>query len=323
MAEQVLYPLLLEPTLHVKVWGGRKLEQVMGKSLPDDEPYGEAWEVHDSSVVANGPLAGRTVGDLLAHYGTAMVGPDNDPDEGFPLLIKLLDAADWLSVQVHPDDEQAARLEGNPRGKTEAWVILAADPGAKLVVGVEPGTPREAIAEAIRENNLEDLLVIREVTQGDVLYMPAGTVHAIGPGVLLYEVQQSSDTTYRLYDWGRMGLDGTPRTLHVEKGVSVANVETLPEVTAFGADPTLDSVMVNSPYFYTARQRIFGRVVKLDTNGDRFHAITCIEGRVQVVAEDFVTEATAGRTVLVPASVGPFMLDGDGVVLRSWQAGGK
>ena len=116
-----LYPFLLNPALHVKVWGGRKLETIMGKQLPSAEPYGESWEMHDSATVANGSHAGRTLGDLLKEYGTALVGPKNNPADGFPLLAKILDPSDWLSVQVHPDDEQARQLEGDPRGKTEAW----------------------------------------------------------------------------------------------------------------------------------------------------------------------------------------------------------
>src|SRR5262249_35572250 len=154
---------------HVKVWGGRRLETSLHKQLPTNEPYGESWEMHDTSVVANGPHAGRTLGDLLKEYGHDLVGPDNTPSEGFPLLAKFLDAQDWLSVQVHPNDEQARELEGDPRGKTEAWYVLEATPGAKLVMAVKPGTTRQAMAEAIRANTLESLLVYAEVAPGDVL----------------------------------------------------------------------------------------------------------------------------------------------------------
>ena len=228
MAKIPLYPMLLDPTLHVKVWGGRRLETVMHKHLPTNEPYGEAWELHDSATVANGALSGRSLGDLLTEYGEDLIGSVSDPAEGMPLLVKILDATDWLSVQVHPNDEQARQLEGEPRGKTEAWYILAADEKAELVIGVVPDASAEEVADAIRENRLEEMLVYEPVEAGNVLYIPAGTIHALGPGLLVYEIQQSSDTTYRLYDWGRMGLDGQPRPLHIEKSLAVARLGRLP-----------------------------------------------------------------------------------------------
>lgn len=224
------YPLLLEPTLHVKVWGGHKLGSEFRKTLTENAPYGESWELHDTSTVSNGVHAGKTIADLINAYGNDFIGTGFDPAEGLPLLIKLLDATQWLSVQVHPDDEQAKELEGDPRGKTEAWIILATEPDAKLVIGMNLGTSQEEMADAIHDNTLEDILEYATVQPGDVLYMPANTIHAIGPGIVLYEVQQSSNVTYRLYDWGRMGLDGNPRELHIEKGVQVSNLETLPDV---------------------------------------------------------------------------------------------
>jgi mannose-6-phosphate isomerase len=199
-----LYPLLLNPALHIKVWGGRKLETLLHKALPTGEPYGESWELHDTATVANGVLAGQTLGALLQQWGHDLIGPHNDPTEGFPLLAKFLDAQDWLSVQVHPNDEQARALEGDPRGKTEAWYVLAVDPGSTLVKGIQPGTSQTAMADAIRANHLEPLLVYQAVEPGDVLLNNAGGVHALGPGIVIYEIQQSSDVTYRL----RLGAHG-------------------------------------------------------------------------------------------------------------------
>ncbi len=311
----MLYPLLLESTLHVKVWGGRKLAEIMGKPLPTEEPYGESWEVHDTSTVVNGPHAGHTVGDLLATYGDALVGPGNDAGDGMPLLVKLIDASQWLSVQDHPNDLQAAKLEGQPRGKTEAWVILAADAGAKLVIGVNPGTDRAAMAQAIRENRLEDLLVYAKISAGDVLYIPAGTVHAIGPGTLLYEIQQSSDTTYRLYDWGRMGLDGKPRELHIEKGVQVANVGSLPQVTHPDGE-----IVVQGDFFTTFRHTLTPNApVALDTDRRYFHMLTCVDGEVQIRTNGETVNMFKGQSGLVPAAQGAYRLTGTGTVLRSSQ----
>jgi mannose-6-phosphate isomerase len=319
-----LYPFLLQSALHVKVWGGRRLETLLHKQLPTDEPYGESWEMHGTATVVNGAHAGRTVGDLLKEYGHDLVGPDNNPAEGFPLLAKFLDAQDWLSVQVHPNDEQARELEGDPRGKTEAWYVLEATPGAKLVLAVKPGTTREAMANAIRANTLEDLLVYAEVGAGDVLLNNAGGIHALGPGIMIYEIQQSSDVTYRLYDWGRMDLNGKPRTLHIEKGVKVSDVNRIPEIQHTGANhmPVVD--VVHCPYFVTLLHQLNprnGTRITLNTGGRYFHILTCIESKVTISAGETSVEVGMGQTALVPANQGAYTLSGEGRVLRSWQGG--
>lgn len=319
-----LYPLLLNPALRVKVWGGRRLESLLHKALPSADPYGESWEMHDTATVANGAHAGRALADLLREYGHDLVGPDNDPAEGLPLLAKFLDPSDWLSVQVHPNDEQARQLEGDPRGKTEAWYVLYAEPGAKLVMAVKPGTSRAEIAAAIRENALEGLLLYAEVAPGDVLLNNAGGVHALGPGILIYEIQQSSDITYRLYDWGRMDLDGKPRALHIDKGVSVANLDSVPEIKHTGGSnlPVVD--VVNSPYFVTLLHQLNprnGTRITLDTAGRRFHILTCIDGAATITAGDTAVELGMGQTALIPASLGVYTLSGEARVLRSNQPG--
>lgn len=316
-----LYPLLLEPSLHTKVWGGRRLADLLNKNLPTNEPYGEAWELHDTATVVNGALAGKTVAQVLASHGTDLVGAHNDPAAGFPLLAKFLDANDWLSVQVHPNDEQAAELEGEPRGKTEAWFVLHAEAYAKLIIGVEPGTDREAIATAIKETRLEDVLVSADVKAGDMLYLEANTVHALGPGIVIYEIQQSSDTTYRLYDWGRTGLDGKPRELHIEKGVQVSNVAYLPEITHHGDDNTPVVTLAKGPYFTTNLHTLDGQQpLTLNTDGQFFHGLTCIAGELSVEADGHESVIIGtGRTVLIPANLGEYTLKGTAKVLRSWQ----
>jgi mannose-6-phosphate isomerase len=314
----LLYPLLLEPALHVKVWGGRKLDTLMHKTLPTDEPYGESWELHDTAKVANGAYAGQTIGDVLKAEGAALIGSHNNPAEGFPLLVKFLDAADWLSVQVHPNDAYAAQLEGEPRGKTEAWYILDADEGSQLVIGVLPGSSREAVAEAISDSALEKLLVYADVEVDDVLYISAGTIHALGPGLLIYEIQQSSDLTYRLYDWGRMGLDGKPRPLHIEKSLIVSNTESLPQL--IHADQTGKTVsVIQGEYFLTLRHDLNQDSVELDTRGQVFHALTCIEGQVEARAGEVRVPFHVGQSVLIPASIGTYTLSGAGRVLNSMQ----
>ncbi len=307
-----LYPLKLEPSLHVKVWGGRKLAVEMGKNLPANAPYGEAWELHDTSIVANGALRGLTLGDLLLAYGTKLTGRASDPSDGFPLLAKMIDAADWLSVQVHPNDRQAHELEGEPRGKTEAWVVLSADADAQLVIGLKPGTSRDEMAAAIHANQLENYLVYADVRAGDVLYIPANTVHALGPGLLIYEIQQSSDITYRLYDWGRMGLDGRPRELHIDKGLQVSNLDSLPRITRPDED-----LIVDGDYFRTWRHQLQAESMDIATGGS-FQSLTCIEGLLWLQSEGYEQVVLGkGQTGLIPACIDAFTIKGSGTVLRS------
>jgi len=307
-----LYPMLLTPTLHVKVWGGRKLDTSLGKYLAGDSPYGESWELHDTSTVANGGYAGHELTKLIQQYGADLIGEGFDPAEGLPLLVKFIDATQWLSVQVHPNDEQARELEGDPRGKTEAWIMLETEPEAKLVIGVQPGTTRQGMADAIREGTLEDLLTYAEVEAGDVLYMPANTIHAIGPGILLYEVQQSSNVTYRLYDWNRMGLDGKPRDLHIEKGVQVSNIEFVPEITHPEGE-----LVVDGEYFQTRRFVFDDEMMEFNTEG-RFHALTCIDGIVTVQHPLESFDLAKGQTALIPAALGEYQLEGTALVLCSY-----
>lgn len=317
-----LYPLLLQPALHLRVWGGRRLETVLHKQLPTDEPYGESWEMHDTATVFNGTLAGKTVSEVLSSYGTELCGTGNDPALGMPLLAKFLDAADWLSVQVHPNDTQAQQLDGEPRGKTEAWYVVAASPGAKLVIGVHPGTPHAEIADAIRSNSLERLLVYGEVKAGDVLYVAAGTIHALGPGILVYEIQQSSDLTYRLYDWGRMGLDGKPRQLHIEKGIAVSNTDSLPPIRHTDGDQSAEVEIVRSPFFVTVLHQLNaqnGETAQLNTEKHTFHILTCIEGCARVAHDETAVDLAEGQTVLIPSSLGHYEIHGISKVLRSWQ----
>ena len=317
-----LYPLLLQPALHLRVWGGRRLETVLHKTLPTNEPYGESWEMHDTATIANGTLAGKTVGEALSIYGTALCGQNNDPALGMPLLAKFLDAADWLSVQVHPDDAQAQQYDGEPRGKTEAWYVVSAEPGAKLVIGVRPGTPHEEIAQAIRSNTLEELLVYAEVKAGDVLYVAAGTIHALGPGILVYEIQQSSDLTYRLYDWGRMGLDGKPRQLHIEKGIAVSNTSSLPTIHHTGGDESAEVEIVRGPFFVTVLHQLNpqnGETIQLNTDERIFHILTCISGSAAIEHDEGKVDLAEGQTVLIPAALGQYAIHGTAKVLRSWE----
>jgi mannose-6-phosphate isomerase len=219
------YPLKFEDLFLEKIWGGRALEKRLAKRLPPGANIGESWELSEhksaSSIVKNGDFKGTPLPELIKQYPEEILGPDTAAKSGrLPLLYKFIDANDRLSIQVHPDDAYAGAHE-NDLGKTEAWVVVHADPGAKLICGLKRKLSRAEIESGIQNNNLETLLNEFEVQTGDVIYVPAGTVHAIESGTLIYEVQEVSDITYRLYDWGRAGMDGKPRALHVAQSLVV------------------------------------------------------------------------------------------------------
>ncbi len=239
-----LYPLLLIPEFHERVWGTRDLAPIYTRVVGKN-PIGEAWLTGEDCSVANGPLSGQSLGDLCRRFGRDLVG-DTAPDTArFPLLVKFLFPKEKLSVQVHPDDE-GARAMGLPNGKTECWYVARSVPGAQVGLGLKPGTTREQFATAIAENRAENLMNWIDVKTGDMIYVDAGTVHAIAPGSILIEAQQNSDTTFRLYDYGR------PRELHVEQGMRAVR-----ERTAAGKviRETRDGhdILVASSYFVVER----------------------------------------------------------------------
>ncbi len=221
-----LYPLKFEALPRGRIWGGQKLARLVGEKAQDGLPVGEAWLVWERLAVANGPWRGKPLADLVREHPLQVLGsrPMEQSDAIFPLLLKLVDAGETLSVQVHPDDGYARAREHQPFGKTEFWYVLEADPGAEVMHGLmRPVTPEE-LKESIAAVRLEEVLEYVPVQRGDVLLLPAGTIHALGGGILVYELQQSSDITYRLYDWGRVQANGLPRELHVEKALEVADL---------------------------------------------------------------------------------------------------
>ena len=218
----MLYPLTFRPILKERVWGGRKLDELYHKPLPPGLPVGESWEISDRpgdvSVIANGALAGKDLRWLMEHHAEALLGLAPPPPHRFPLLIKILDAEEKLSLQVHPPAAKAAALGGEP--KTEMWYIANAVPGAELYVGLKRGVSREEFEQKIALGTVAECFHRIPVRRGDVMFLPSGRVHALGAGLVIFEIQQNSDTTYRVFDWKRVGLDGKPRQLHIRESLA-------------------------------------------------------------------------------------------------------
>ena len=213
-------PLVIEPKETPAIWGGDALVRVYGKQADPTAKIGESWECWDENLVRNEPYAGASLAGLRAKLGTRLMGT-LDSNRIFPVLTKIIDARQSLSVQVHPNDAYAQRVEGQPNGKTECWVILDAQPGAELVLGWAKPTTREEYERRVKDGTLGDILRRVPVKRNDAFYLPSGTLHAIGAGIQLFETQQASDLTYRIFDWNRVGADGKPRQLHVERAADV------------------------------------------------------------------------------------------------------
>ena len=314
-----LYPLAFQPVFKQRVWGGQRLSQFF-PDLPAGH-VGEAWVLSDHpqgrTPVVNGALAGEVLGDLQVKYGAALVGTHglSGAAGAFPLLLKLLDAQDDLSVQVHPADDYPG-LPAGELGKTEMWVILHAEPGAKVVLGLRPGVTRAIFAEAIARGRIMTALQELTVLSGDVLYVPAGTVHALGTGLLVAEVQQSSDTTYRVYDYDRLGLDGQPRELQVEDALAVTNYGQPPAgAIAAPTQPGTWQELCRSPFFVVAQGQCSGEWPQ-ETSPLSFEAVMILDGTGLVAWDEGTVAVRAGTTLLVPASMGAYRLRGDFRCLR-------
>ena len=297
--------LPLTPRYQARVWGGDRL----APPAPDGTPIGEAWMADGQSVVSGGPLAGQTVADLLAAHPAALLGAGQTAQDGFPLLIKLLDCRDWLSVQVHPNDAQAREMVGpGERGKTEAWHFLHVEPGAELLAGVQPGTTPQALADAIRGGGILDLSQRHQPHEGDTLFIPAGTLHALGPGLLLYEVQQASDTTYRVFDWDRPASAG--RALHLEESVAVT------DPARQGALRTAAQTGGLGELVRCEQFTLSGVTGGIEQNtGGRFALVTVVSGTLTLRAGSETLTLDTHQTALIPAATGPYRLDGHGRAL--------
>ncbi|QDU37454.1 Putative mannose-6-phosphate isomerase YvyI [Maioricimonas rarisocia] len=299
-------PLLFRPIIKRIRWGGRRLGDVLAKPIGNESDYAESWEIsdhgEDQSVVVEGPLAGTTLHELVTNHADELFGEQSFDRDQFPLLVKFLDASDRLSVQVHPNDALARTYQQDENGKTEAWVILDADRDSRLYVGLKEGIDAATLQEHIRSETLEECLHTIAVKPGDCVFVPAGTVHAIGEGILLAEIQQSSDLTFRLYDWGRVGTDGKPRQLHIEDALKCIDFERGPvepvEPRRLPAGIPAEE-LVHCPYFCIRRYRGEG-AFQVPEDG-RFHVFMVIGGEARLEWDHESTGLLLGQTALLPA----------------------
>jgi mannose-6-phosphate isomerase len=310
-----LYPLRFHPIYKPLIWGGEKLRELYGKT-DAPEKTGESWEISqvdgNISLVANGFLKGKNLEELIKTYQGELVGHRIFERFGprFPLLIKFIHSNDNLSIQVHPGDAYAARHHGG-NGKTEMWYILEAEEDAELIAGFEQDIDRDAFLESLERGTLKELLHFEKVRAGDVIFLPVGRVHALGPGIVLAEIQQTSDITYRIYDWDRLGQDGKPRELHIDHAVNVLDYKS--HKSSKTIYPRVMNQAVNlaeCPYFTTQLIHLDKGLERDYSTLDCFVIYMCLEGELalQYSSSDRV-ELTRGDTLLIPASIKKLLLD--------------
>ncbi len=296
--DQYLSALKITPLFRDYVWGGGRLRP--------GERTAEAWVVYEGAVIAEGALSGKTLGEAAAVYGADLLGSRAVEHTGlrFPLLIKLLDCADWLSLQVHPNDEQAVQLEGADHfGKTEAWHFIDADAGAQIICGLKPGMDRDRVRRAIQDGTILDHVQYLPVSAGNSVLIQSGTIHALGPGMLLYEVQQTSDITYRVFDWNRPASAG--RKLHIEQSMAVVNpAQQVEMVSALAGEG--DREVVRSGYFAL---RVGSGCLEWDTQGASFHVVTATAGGLRVNGRGWAAELPYLSSLVVPACCGAYQVE--------------
>lgn len=317
-----LGPLTFQPILKQARWGGSQLASLFGKPATASADCAESWEVADhqdgQSVVDRGPWQDHTLTALLADHGDLLLGRHAHKTP-FPLLVKFLDVADRLSLQVHPDDDFATRQLGQPNGKTEAWVILQAESDSRLWVGLTPGTTQQQLSRALTDGTLEDCLHEFPAIPGQCVLVPAGTVHAIGRGIVLAEIQQNSNLTFRLHDWQQLGRDGQPRPLQVEDALACIDYDrgplgpVTPVVVSGSNNASQVEQLVECPHFSIRRHRFLRPVsnsIMLE-NDNRCRILITLSGTGQLTALETTCDLAPGRTVLLPASVATALVTAD------------
>jgi mannose-6-phosphate isomerase len=310
--ENQLYPLKFSPVLKDKIWGGSKIKQVLGIDFSPLPNCGEAWVVsgveENQTVINNGFLAGNELNELVEIYMGDLVGDAVFQRHGneFPILVKFIDAAEYLSIQVHPDDELAAK-RGIGNGKSEMWYILDADKDAELISGFSRKVDKETYLKHLENKTLKEILNVEKVHKGEVFYMPAGRVHGIGPGIFLAEIQQTSDTTYRIYDWDRVDDKGNSRELHTEEALEAIDFNVYDDYkSAYEKKHNGTANLVTSPYFVTNLIELDQTLAKDYRELDSFVVLLCVEGMVTLVHEgsnEPQVKLKMGESVLIPAAL--------------------
>ncbi len=313
-SDERLGPIQLRASLHETLWGGQHLAALAGKVLPPDASIGESWETEVTNVASNPPYAGRTLGELAQACGERLYGTRAAEVVGqrFPLLAKFIDARRQLSVQVHPNDAYAAAHEGGQLGKTEVWYILHAEAGGSVVYGLRRPTSEAEVRAAIAANRLEELLDVVQVRAGDVIFVPAGTVHAVGAGVVLFELQEYSEITYRLYDYGRLQADGTPRALHIEQALAVMRFDppTTQKVRPVGSAESGRRILTACRHFVLEEYLLDGSLLGR-TDPASCEIVTVLDGRLAISADGGECALGLGDTAVLPAAMGGYCLLGN------------
>ena len=308
-----MHVITFKPLYMERVWGGHELEKIFERELPAaDIPYGEAWEMSDrpaeQSIVNHGPLKGTSLNELWQNSREEIFGSGFEDSPRFPLLIKILDARDKLSIQVHPPAEIASELGGE--AKTEMWYIADATPGAQLYVGLKAGITKADFQDAVEKGSVDQVVHSIAPQRGDSIFIPSGRLHAIGAGLVIYEIQQNSDTTYRVFDWNRLGLDGVPRDLHVEQSIRCIDFSDVEP----GMDEPNGNTLATCPYFHVDRLNLSTGTMLGNPDQERFSIVTVVSGEL---------ESSDGRThqegdmLLLPRASQALRAAADSIILQT------
>lgn len=314
-----LYPIQFKPILKERIWGGTKLRDLFNKES-ESSFVGESWELsnvpNDVSIVANGSLKGKDLNEIIALYPNRILGDEVLTKYGlnFPLLFKFIDAREDLSIQVHPNDA-LAKERHNSFGKTEMWYVIQADPSAKLIVGFKEDSSKEDYISNLKQNTLLQLLKEYPVQKGDVFFLETGTVHAIGAGTVIAEIQQTSDITYRLYDWDRVDTNGEGRTLHTDLALDAINFKSTESKINYNSTPNQSQEIVTCPFFVTS-VLVIDRDYIWRKKKDAFTVFMCVEGKVEVHYNADSIFVNAGETLLLPAEIEQIDIKGNATLLE-------
>lgn len=314
-----MYPMILKPALKDYIWGGQRLKTEFHKQC-DYTKLAESWELscHKDglSIINNGELQGKSLLDYINSDRQNILGTKCEKFDYFPILIKLIDAKDNLSIQVHPDDEYALKNEGQ-YGKNEMWYVIDANPDSFIYYGFNRDISPNEFKERIKNNSFLEILNKVKVKKGDTFFIESGTIHAIGSGILLAEVQQNSNLTYRVYDYNRLGNDGWPRELHVDKAAEVINFskKVVSEFNSSIDDEYNKLKLITSCDYFRTYKIAVNNAINLETNGETFHCLVNLEGKLNIKIDASVTEMKKGQTVFIPANLEKYEVEGNGELL--------